>query len=50
LPPLFVSLLSTFAPLFSDRVWRPAQALWVGAMLAPGKRTVTRGLDFQDLM
>jgi hypothetical protein len=41
LPPLFVSLLSTFAPLFSARVWRQAQALWVGAMLAPGKRTVT---------
>jgi len=38
---LFVSLLSAFAPLFSDRVWQQAQVLLIGAMLAPGKRTVT---------
>jgi DDE superfamily endonuclease len=41
LPPLFAALLSAFAPLFSDRVWRQAQVLLMGAMLAPGKRTVT---------
>jgi hypothetical protein len=41
LPWLFVSLLSAFAPLFSDRVWQQAQVLLIGAMLAPGKRTVT---------
>jgi DDE superfamily endonuclease len=41
LPPLFVSLLNTFAPLFSDRVWRQAQVLLIGALLAPGQRTVT---------
>jgi hypothetical protein len=41
LPPLFASVFSAFAPLFSDRVWRQAQMLLVGAMLAPGKRTVT---------
>jgi DDE superfamily endonuclease len=37
----FVSLLQSFAPLFDSRVWSYAQLLLVGAMLAPGKRTVT---------
>jgi len=36
-----VGLLQTFAPLFSGRVWPYAQALLLGAILAPGKRTVT---------
>jgi hypothetical protein len=35
-----VALLQTFAPLFSARVWPPAQELLLGAILAPGKRTV----------
>lgn len=30
-----------FAPLLSKRVWEHAQVLLVGAVLAPGKRTVT---------
>jgi hypothetical protein len=30
----------TFAPLFSARVWPYAQALLLGAIMAPGKRTV----------
>jgi hypothetical protein len=42
-------VLNTFAPLFSERVWRPAQALLVGAMLAPGKRTVTSCLRILGL-
>jgi len=33
-----------FAPLLSKRVWEHAQMLVVGALLAPGKRTVTAGL------
>jgi len=33
--------LNTFAPLFSDRVWQHAQVLLTGAILTPGKRTVT---------
>jgi DDE superfamily endonuclease len=41
LPPLFASVLSAFAPLFSRRVWLQAQVLLLGAMLAPGRRTVT---------
>src|SRR4051795_11340229 len=37
----FVSLLQSFAPLFDSRVWSCARLLLIGAMLAPGKRTVT---------
>jgi hypothetical protein len=37
----FVSLLQSFAPLFDSRVWSCAQLLLLGAILAPGKRTVT---------
>jgi hypothetical protein len=46
---LFVSVWSTFAPLFSDRVWWHVQALWVGAILTPGKRTVTSCLRILGL-
>lgn len=35
-----ISLIGVFAPLFSDRVWSHAQLLLMGALLAPGKRTV----------
>ncbi|CAA9311234.1 hypothetical protein AVDCRST_MAG94-961 [uncultured Leptolyngbya sp.] len=34
-------LILTFAPLFSKPVWESAIVLLVGAMLAPGKRTVS---------
>jgi hypothetical protein len=37
----FLSLLQSFARLFDSRVWSYAQLLLLGAMLAPGKRTVT---------
>ena len=40
LPVELIVLLAPFAQLFSDRVWRHAQVLVVGAILAPGKRTV----------
>ena len=36
-----VGLLQTFAPLFSIRVWPYAQQLLLGAIMAPGKRTVS---------
>jgi hypothetical protein len=49
LPPLFVSLLSTFAPVFSARVWRQAQLLLAGAILAPSQRTVTSCLRILGL-
>ena len=41
LPPDIVSFMSHFAPLFSSRVWPHAQVLLTGALLAPGKRTVS---------
>ena len=33
-----------FTPLFSERVWRHAQLLLAGAILATGKRTVSSAL------
>jgi hypothetical protein len=36
-----IVLLAPFAQLFSDRVWLHAQVLVLGAILAPGKRTVS---------
>ena len=44
LPPKMVQALIPFAPLFSKRVWQHAQVLLVGAILAPGKRTVASAL------
>jgi hypothetical protein len=41
LPAEMIVLLAPFAQLFSDRVWLQAQVLVVGAMLAPGNRTVS---------
>src|SRR3954467_4821844 len=42
LPACFASLILTFAPVFvQQQTWRRAELLLVGAILAPGKRTVT---------
>jgi hypothetical protein len=41
LPKEFVPLILMFALLFSKRVWEGAVVLLVGAMLAPGERTVS---------
>ena len=40
LPSEYLTLIETFAPVFSARVWRHVQTLLAGAILAPGKRTV----------
>ena len=40
----FVTLMTTFAPMVTKQVWQHVQILLVGAMLAPGKRTVTAAL------
>jgi hypothetical protein len=40
-PKEFVNLMTTFAPLFTKRVWHHVQVLLVGAILSPGKRTIT---------
>jgi hypothetical protein len=44
-----IVLLAPFAQLFSDRVWLHAQVLVVGAVLAPGKRTITSCLRVMGL-
>jgi len=41
LPIEFVTVIMAFAPLFSKRVWQSAQVLLVGAILTPGRRTVS---------
>src|ERR687898_1343011 len=49
LPEASILVLAPFAPLFSHRVWLHAQVLLVGAMLAPGARTVTAALRAMGL-
>ena len=44
LPKWFTGVLHRFAPLFSARIWPQVQLLVVGALLSPGKRTVTAAL------
>jgi hypothetical protein len=44
LPEAIILVLAPLAPLFSQRVWRHAQLLLRGAMLAPGARTMTAAL------
>jgi DDE superfamily endonuclease len=49
LPDTSIQVLAPFAPLFSDRVWRHAQVLLLGAMLTPRARTVTAALRVMGL-
>jgi hypothetical protein len=49
LPVEMIVLLAPFAQLFSERVWLHAQILLWGALLAPGKRTVTSCLRVMGL-
>ena len=49
LPPAIIQSMSYFAPLFSPRVWPHAQVLLTGAILAPGKRTVSALLRVMGL-
>jgi len=49
LPETIIQVLDCFAPLFSRRVWPWATVLIVGAILAPGKRTVTACLRVMGL-
>ena len=45
LPAVIVTLLLPFEHLFDPRTWRKAQLLAVGAILSPGKRTVSSALN-----
>ena len=49
LPSRFATVILTFAPLFCQRSWRHAEVLLLGAILAPGTRTVTRLLRITGL-
>jgi len=49
LPETYCTLISRFALVFSKRVWRHAQVLLIGTILAPGKRTVTSALRVMGL-
>src|SRR5918911_682302 len=49
LPEAILLVLASFAPLFSQRVWVHAQVLLLGAILAPGPRTVTAALRIMGL-
>ena len=49
LPPKMVQVLASFAPLFSERVFRHARVLLIGAILAPGTRTVSSALRAMGL-
>lgn len=49
LPARFAALILTFALLFRDRSWRHAEVLLLGAILAPGTRTVTSLLRITGL-
>jgi DDE superfamily endonuclease len=48
-PVTLTRLIVQFVPLFSKRVWDHALVLVVGALLAPGKRTVTAVLRVMGL-
>jgi hypothetical protein len=49
LPATMIRLLTPFVPLFSKRVWQSAQVLLVGAILTPGRRTVSSALRAMGL-
>lgn len=49
LPTEVTALLALFAPLFTSSVWYHAQILVIGAILTPGKRTVTAILSVLGL-
>ncbi|HJU17684.1 MAG TPA: transposase [Stellaceae bacterium] len=49
LPARFAAIILLFAPLFRYRSWRHAEVLLIGAILAPGQRTVTSLLRITGL-
>jgi len=49
LPTAFISVMAVFVPVFSKLVWQHVKVLLTGAILAPGKRTVTSALCVMGL-
>jgi hypothetical protein len=48
-PTMMIRVLAPFAPLFSERVFEHVQVLMAGAILTPGKRTVSSALRAMGL-
>lgn len=48
-PPILATWLSVFRPCFTAPVWNRILVLVAGAVLAPGKRTVTQALRVMGL-
>jgi hypothetical protein len=49
LPAMMLHLLEPFVPLFSRRLWSHVQVLLTGAILVPGRRTVSAALRVMGL-
>jgi len=49
LPSDYLSLIQIFAPHFSNCIWQHARVLLIGAILVPGRRTVTAVLRIMGL-
>jgi DDE superfamily endonuclease len=45
----YITILGAFADLFSNRIWKHAKILWMGAILSPAERTVTAALRVTGL-
>ena len=49
MPSEYTTILTSFARLFSKRIWKHAQILLIGAILTPGQRTVAAALRIMGL-
>jgi hypothetical protein len=49
LPSEYTTILTSFARLFSKRIWKQAQILLIGTILTSGQRTVTAALRIMGL-
>jgi hypothetical protein len=49
LPTMMIRVLVPFGPLFSERVFEHAQVLMAGAILTPGRRTLSSALRAMGL-
>jgi hypothetical protein len=49
LPTMMIRVLAPFAPLSSERVFEHVQVLIAGAILTPGKRTISSALRAMGL-
>jgi hypothetical protein len=49
LPTMLISVMAVLAPVFSKPVWQHVKVLIAGAILAPGRRTVSASLRVRGL-